>query len=134
MFLHIFFSKEEARNKIYLVSCERPFGFGAQIDANSANGLKGIGHVDFLVEDHYYGARNEDPNERMQKNKVYAVWWKIPFGFCAAIDEDSVNKLKALQDVLVVLLDYSLDIKRNCKFGEGDPCWKSIAAKPQSFI
>ncbi|KAF9588924.1 hypothetical protein IFM89_017603 [Coptis chinensis] len=54
----------------------------------------------------------------MQKNKVYAVWWKIPFGFCAAIDEDSVNKLKALQDVLVVLPDYSLDIKRNCKFGE----------------
>ncbi|KAF9588923.1 hypothetical protein IFM89_017602 [Coptis chinensis] len=55
----------------------------------------------------------------MPKNKVYTIWWKIPFGFCAEIDEDSSNQIKALQDVLVVLLDYSFDAKSQSKGGEG---------------
>ncbi|KAF9620222.1 hypothetical protein IFM89_010957 [Coptis chinensis] len=140
---HVFPSKEEARNKIYLVSCGRRFGFGAQIDANSADRIKGGSAILFKAEDHYYDARNKDPsgnvfpldymsldmpvetcksgnpNEIGAKNKVYAIWWKIPFGFCAEIDEDSSVKLKALQDVLVVLPDYSFDAKSKSPGHEG---------------
>jgi len=37
-----FNSEEEARKKIYNVSCERYFGFGCEIDEETSNKLEGI--------------------------------------------------------------------------------------------
>ena len=35
-------SEEEARKKIYNVSCERYFGFGCEIDEETSNKLEGF--------------------------------------------------------------------------------------------
>lgn len=37
-----FNSEEEAKKKIYNVSCERYFGFGCEIDEETSNKLEGI--------------------------------------------------------------------------------------------
>ncbi|KAF9605804.1 hypothetical protein IFM89_018531 [Coptis chinensis] len=50
-------------------------------------------------------------SENDARNKVYAIWSMVPFGFGAEIDKKTSTKLKALQDVLVVLPDYSFDAK-----------------------
>ncbi|KAF9592642.1 hypothetical protein IFM89_016299 [Coptis chinensis] len=39
------------------------------------------------------------------------AWLRPPWGFAAEIDEDTLNKLKALPNVLQVLPDYSFDLK-----------------------
>ena len=36
------FSEEEAKKKIYNVSCERYFGFGCELDEETSNKLEGI--------------------------------------------------------------------------------------------
>jgi hypothetical protein len=36
------YSEEEAKKKIYNVSCERYFGFGCDIDEETSNKLEGI--------------------------------------------------------------------------------------------
>ncbi|KAF9589867.1 hypothetical protein IFM89_028802 [Coptis chinensis] len=109
-------SKEEARKKIYLVSCERPFGFGAKIDADSAYELNYRADRFFLVEDHYYGARNKDPSRNA------FPWGYRPkfYHYHSLLDltvEMCVDAL--LQDVLEVLPDYSFDAKSKCANGEG---------------
>ncbi|KAF5182549.1 hypothetical protein FRX31_027864, partial [Thalictrum thalictroides] len=45
------------------------------------------------------------------KKKIYSVWCKMPFGFGAEIDEETLNRLKALPDVLLVLPDFAFDVK-----------------------
>ena len=39
-----FISEEEAKRKIYNVSCERYFGFGCEIDEETSNKLEGMSH------------------------------------------------------------------------------------------
>lgn len=38
----LFFSDEEAKKKIYNVSCEKYFGFGCEIDEETSNKLEGL--------------------------------------------------------------------------------------------
>lgn len=41
-FFWLVFSEEEAKKKIYNVSCERYFGFGCEIDEETSNKLEGL--------------------------------------------------------------------------------------------
>ena len=41
-------SEEEAKRKIYNVSCERYFGFGCEIDEETSNKLEGLLFLDFV--------------------------------------------------------------------------------------
>jgi hypothetical protein len=41
-FYCVYYSEEEAKKKIYNVSCERYFGFGCKIDEETSNKLEGI--------------------------------------------------------------------------------------------
>jgi hypothetical protein len=41
-FFWLWRSEEEAKNKIYNVSCERYFGFGCEIDEETSNKLEGL--------------------------------------------------------------------------------------------
>ncbi|KAF9607792.1 hypothetical protein IFM89_001513 [Coptis chinensis] len=50
-------------------------------------------------------------SENEAKQKIYMAWLRPPWGFAAEIDEDTLNKLKALPDVLQVLPDYSFNLK-----------------------
>ncbi|KAF9592539.1 hypothetical protein IFM89_015233 [Coptis chinensis] len=50
-------------------------------------------------------------SESKAKEKIYAVWSKIPFGFGVEINEETAEKLKALQNVLIVLPDHSFSVK-----------------------
>ncbi|KAF9604065.1 hypothetical protein IFM89_001940 [Coptis chinensis] len=50
-------------------------------------------------------------SEDEAKEKIYMVWCAPPFGFAAEIDMETLNKLKVLQDVLALLLDYSVSAK-----------------------
>ncbi|CAM8930362.1 unnamed protein product [Rhodiola kirilowii] len=54
------FSEEEAKKKIYNVSCERYFGFGCEIDEETSNKLEGIPGVLFVLPDSYVDAENKD--------------------------------------------------------------------------
>lgn len=50
-------SEEEAKQKIYNVSCERYFGFGCEIDEETANKLEGWCLVFFviIIDDIFFG-------------------------------------------------------------------------------
>lgn len=45
------------------------------------------------------------------KKKIYTFWCKMPFGFGAAIDKETLIRLKALPDVVLALPDYAFDVK-----------------------
>ncbi|KAL8146928.1 multiple organellar RNA editing factor 2, chloroplastic-like [Apium graveolens] len=53
-------SEEEAKKKIYNVSCERYFGFGCEIDEETSNKLEGLPGVLFVLPDSYVDAENKD--------------------------------------------------------------------------
>ncbi|GFP82945.1 dag protein chloroplastic [Phtheirospermum japonicum] len=53
-------SEEEAKKKIYNVSCERYFGFGCAIDEETSNKLEGEPGVLFVLPDSYVDAENKD--------------------------------------------------------------------------
>ncbi|ERN18921.1 hypothetical protein AMTR_s00067p00179200 [Amborella trichopoda] len=53
-------SEEEAKKKIYNVSCERYFGFGCELDEETANKLEGIPGVLFVLPDSYVDVENKD--------------------------------------------------------------------------
>lgn len=38
----MYFSEEEAKKKIYNVSCDRYFGFGCELDEETANKMEGL--------------------------------------------------------------------------------------------
>ncbi|KAF9609096.1 hypothetical protein IFM89_013350 [Coptis chinensis] len=51
---------EQARLKIYLVSCERPYGYGAEFNEATQKCLQDCGGVQLIREDCYYSARIKD--------------------------------------------------------------------------
>ncbi|KAM3196297.1 hypothetical protein ACQJBY_062021 [Aegilops geniculata] len=53
-------SEEEAKRKIYNVSCERYFGFGCEIDEETSNKLEGIPGVLFVLPDSYVDPEHKD--------------------------------------------------------------------------
>ncbi|KAL8055252.1 hypothetical protein ABFX02_04G044900 [Erythranthe guttata] len=53
-------SEEEAKRKIYNVSCERYFGFGCELDEETSNKLEGLPGVLFVLPDSYVDAENKD--------------------------------------------------------------------------
>ncbi|KAL8481924.1 hypothetical protein ACS0TY_027624 [Phlomoides rotata] len=53
-------SEEEAKKRIYNVSCERYFGFGCEIDEETSNKLEGLPGVLFVLPDSYVDAENKD--------------------------------------------------------------------------
>ncbi|KAF7106023.1 hypothetical protein CFC21_106788 [Triticum aestivum] len=53
-------SEEEAKKKIYNVSCERYFGFGCEIDEETSNKLEGIPGVLFVLPDSYVDPEHKD--------------------------------------------------------------------------
>ncbi|WZZ55257.1 multiple organellar RNA editing factor 6, mitochondrial-like [Brassica napus] len=53
-------SEEEAKRKIYNVSCERYFGFGCEIDEETSNKLEGIPGVLFVLPDSYVDPEYKD--------------------------------------------------------------------------
>lgn len=53
-------SEEEAKKKIYNVSCERYFGFGCEIDEETSNKLEGLPGVLFILPDSYVDQENKD--------------------------------------------------------------------------
>ncbi|XP_057781653.1 multiple organellar RNA editing factor 2, chloroplastic-like [Salvia miltiorrhiza] len=53
-------SEEEAKKKIYNISCERYFGFGCEIDEETSNKLEGLPGVLFVLPDSYVDAENKD--------------------------------------------------------------------------
>lgn len=53
-------SEEEAKKKIYNVSCERYFGFGCELDEETSNKLEGIPGVLFVLPDSYVDVEYQD--------------------------------------------------------------------------
>ncbi|CAL5039455.1 unnamed protein product [Urochloa decumbens] len=53
-------SEEEAKRKIYNVSCERYFGFGCEIDEETSNKLEGLPGVLFVLPDSYVDPEYKD--------------------------------------------------------------------------
>ncbi|KAK9287750.1 hypothetical protein L1049_017032 [Liquidambar formosana] len=53
-------SVEEAKKKIYNVSCERYFGFGCEIDEETSNKLEGLPGVLFVLPDSYVDPEYKD--------------------------------------------------------------------------
>nr|ACJ85878.1 unknown [Medicago truncatula] len=53
-------SEEEAKKKIYNVSCERYFGFGRELDEETSNKLEGIPGVLFVLPDSYVDPEHQD--------------------------------------------------------------------------
>ncbi|XP_008224177.2 PREDICTED: LOW QUALITY PROTEIN: multiple organellar RNA editing factor 2, chloroplastic [Prunus mume] len=53
-------SEEEAKKKIYNVSCERYFGFGCEIDEETSNKLEGMPGVLFVLPDSYVDPEYKD--------------------------------------------------------------------------
>ncbi|KAK2643726.1 hypothetical protein Ddye_018921 [Dipteronia dyeriana] len=53
-------SEEEAKKKIYNVSCERYFGFGCELDEDTSVKLEGLPGVLFVLPDSYVDAENKD--------------------------------------------------------------------------
>ncbi|XP_011030445.1 PREDICTED: DAG protein, chloroplastic-like [Populus euphratica] len=53
-------SEEEAKKKIYNVSCERYFGFGCEIDEETSNKLEGLPGVLFVLPDSYVDPEYKD--------------------------------------------------------------------------
>ncbi|KAF9608138.1 hypothetical protein IFM89_007524 [Coptis chinensis] len=61
-------SVEEAKKKIYNVSCERYFGFGCEIDEETSNKLEGLPGVLFVLPDSYVDAENKDYGAELYVN------------------------------------------------------------------
>ncbi|CAA0833401.1 Multiple organellar RNA editing factor 2-chloroplastic [Striga hermonthica] len=53
-------SEEEAKKKIYNVSCDRYFGFGCELDEDTSNKLEGLPGVLFVLPDSYVDAEYKD--------------------------------------------------------------------------
>ncbi|XP_009587003.1 multiple organellar RNA editing factor 2, chloroplastic-like [Nicotiana tomentosiformis] len=53
-------SEEEAKKRMYNVSCERYFGFGCEIDEETSNKLEGLPGVLFVLPDSYVDPENKD--------------------------------------------------------------------------
>uniref|UniRef100_A0A7C8YPY4 MORF/ORRM1/DAG-like MORF domain-containing protein n=1 Tax=Opuntia streptacantha TaxID=393608 RepID=A0A7C8YPY4_OPUST len=53
-------SEEEAKKKIYNVSCERYFGFGCEVDEETANKMEGLPGVLFVLPDSYVDPEYKD--------------------------------------------------------------------------
>ncbi|XP_057424327.1 LOW QUALITY PROTEIN: multiple organellar RNA editing factor 2, chloroplastic-like [Lotus japonicus] len=53
-------SEEEAKKKIYNVSCERYFGFGCEIDEETSNKFEGMNGVLFVLPDSYVDPEYKD--------------------------------------------------------------------------
>jgi hypothetical protein len=53
-------SEEEAKKKIYNVSCDRYFGFGCEIDEETSNKLEGLEGVLFVLPDSYVDPEYKD--------------------------------------------------------------------------
>ncbi|XP_078162581.1 multiple organellar RNA editing factor 2, chloroplastic-like [Carex rostrata] len=53
-------SEEEAKKRIYNVSCERYFGFGCEISEETSAKLEGLPGVLFVLPDSYVDAENKD--------------------------------------------------------------------------
>nr|KYP57539.1 hypothetical protein KK1_003804 [Cajanus cajan] len=53
-------SEEEAKKKIYNISCERYFGFGCEIDEETSNKLEGLPGVLFVLPDSYVDPEHKD--------------------------------------------------------------------------
>lgn len=53
-------SIEEATKKIYNVSCERYFGFGCEVDEETANKMEGLPGVLFVLPDSYVDPEYKD--------------------------------------------------------------------------
>ncbi|KAL5713758.1 hypothetical protein ACHQM5_015807 [Ranunculus cassubicifolius] len=56
-------SEEEAKKRIYLVSCSWPFGFAAEIDPTTASELEEQPGIDAVAEDYYYDARDKNAED-----------------------------------------------------------------------
>ncbi|XP_062108924.1 multiple organellar RNA editing factor 2, chloroplastic-like [Humulus lupulus] len=61
-------SVEEAKKKIYNVSCERYFGFGCEIDEETSNKLEGLPGVLFVLPDSYVDPENKDYGAELYVN------------------------------------------------------------------
>ncbi|GAB4841047.1 Multiple organellar RNA editing factor 2, chloroplastic [Ancistrocladus abbreviatus] len=53
-------SEEEAKQKIYNISCERYFGFGCAVDEETANKMEGLPGVLFVLPDSYVDPEYKD--------------------------------------------------------------------------
>ncbi|KAL4024759.1 hypothetical protein IC575_013129 [Cucumis melo] len=53
-------SEEEAKKRIYNVSCERYFGFGCELDEETSNKLEGLPGVLFVLPDSYVDPEYKD--------------------------------------------------------------------------
>lgn len=53
-------SEEEAKKKIYNVSCERYFGFGCEVDEETSNKMEGLPGVLFVLPDSYVDPEYKD--------------------------------------------------------------------------
>ncbi|XP_077253346.1 multiple organellar RNA editing factor 2, chloroplastic-like [Tasmannia lanceolata] len=53
-------SEEEAKKKIYNVSCERYLGFGCEIDRETSKKMEGLAGVLFVIPDCYKDIKNKD--------------------------------------------------------------------------
>ncbi|CAK8572078.1 unnamed protein product [Lathyrus sativus] len=61
-------SEEEAKKKIYNVSCERYFGFGCEIDEETSNKLEGLPGVLFVLPDSYVDPEYKDYGAELYVN------------------------------------------------------------------
>ncbi|KAJ8513522.1 hypothetical protein OPV22_003956 [Ensete ventricosum] len=92
-------SEEEAKKKIYNVSCERYFGFGCEIDEETSNKLEGIPGVLFVLPDSYVDAENKDYGAELFMNGEIAkgeptMSWSSLSSSCA----DVTLELSCLMD------------------------------------
>lgn len=61
-------SEEEAKKKIYNVSCERYFGFGCEVDEETANRMEGMPGVLFVLPDSYVDPEYKDYGAELYVN------------------------------------------------------------------
>ncbi|THG12904.1 hypothetical protein TEA_021382 [Camellia sinensis var. sinensis] len=65
--------EEEAKQKIYNVSCERYFGFGCEIDEETSNKLEGLPGVLFVLPDSYVDPENKDYGDFFEMVEIFVV-------------------------------------------------------------
>ncbi|WZZ39761.1 hypothetical protein YC2023_036020 [Brassica napus] len=65
-------SEEDAKNRIYNVSCERYLGFGCEIDEETSTKLEGLPGVLFVLPDSYVDPENKDYGGDGSQNEVFA--------------------------------------------------------------
>lgn len=53
-------SEEKAKEKIYIVWCKMPFGFGAEIDEKTSNKLKALPNALTVLPDYAFDVKNKD--------------------------------------------------------------------------